>query len=113
MPSDRLTLLTRYHEEDPEDAFTRFALAQEYIKLGDTKQARHFFEQLVVTNPSYIGTYYHLGKLYESLGDCERAIATYRRGIDMSRQVNDFHARSELQSALLEAQGLGFDEDSA
>jgi len=111
MPQDRLTLLLQYLEQDPNDAFTQFALAQEYLKCGDTQQALLFFEQLVVNDPLYVGTYYHLGKLFEHLGESERAVATYRDGITIAKEIRDFHARAELQSALLEAQGFGFEED--
>ena len=58
-----------------------------------------------------MGTYYHLGKLYEAMGRSGDAIRTYRTGIDQAGRASDFHARSELQGALLEAQGIGFDDD--
>ncbi len=110
MPQNRLEALLRFYEEDPNDAFTRFALAGEYLKLGDTERALAFFEALAEDDPDYIGVYYHLGKLYERLGRTEDAVAAYRRGIARAR--HDFHARAELQSALAEAQGLGFDDDA-
>ena len=110
MAQDRLATLLQFYEEDPNDGFTRFALASEYLKRGDTAQALSFFEALVADDPAYVGTYYHLGKLYETLGRAEEALTTYRNGIQMAQRQRDFHARAELQSALLEAQGLGGDE---
>jgi tetratricopeptide (TPR) repeat protein len=106
---DRLTILQQYHEEDPDDSFIRFAMASEYVKLGDDPSARSWFESLRDNDPDYVGTYFHLGKLYERLGIKEQAIATYQAGATVATKVSDFHARSELQSALLEAEGLGFD----
>ena len=106
---DRLNILLQYHEEDPDDNFIRFALASEYVKVGDDHTARVWFEALRDHDPDYVGTYYHLGKLYERLGEKQQALETYRTGADIATKLSDFHARSELQSALLEAEGLGFD----
>ncbi len=108
---DRLDTLLRFYNEDPTDSFTRFALAREYLKIGDTAQALSFFETLVVDDPQYVGTYFHLGKLYASLGRTDDAVMTYERGIQVAQEQRDFHARAELQSALLELRGLGFDAE--
>lgn len=107
---DRIEHLLQFYEEDPDDAFTRFALAQEYLKSGDTEKARAFFEELVETDPDYVGTYYHLGKLYERLGRTEEAIATYEAGIEVARAQRARKDLSELQDARLAAQGVGFDD---
>ena len=107
---DRLAALLDFYRDDPEDAFTRFALATEYLKRGDVGQARTFFEDLVRDHPDYVGTYYHLAKLYERLELTDDAIRTYEQGLDAAKRNGDFHARAELQSALLEAKGFGFDE---
>ena len=106
---DRLTTLHAYHDEDPGDPFVRFAIASEYLKRGDEENALRWFEGLRSHDASYVGTYYHLGKLYERLERTADAVETYRAGIAVANTHADFHARSELQSALLEAEGLGFD----
>ncbi|ARA93274.1 tetratricopeptide repeat protein [Rhodothermaceae bacterium RA] len=108
---DRLDVLLQFYEEDPEDAFTQFALAQEYLKRGDTAQALAFFTRLAEQHPEYVGTYYHLGKLQERLGQHEAAVKTYRQGIQVAQRQRDFKNLSELQDALLHAQGVGFEED--
>ena len=107
---DRLETLLTYYDEDPDDAFTRFAIATEYLKRNNFEKACLFFEELVRDNPSYVGTYYHLGKLYESLNRNDEAIATYQNGISIATEARDLHARAELQDALLSAQGIGFDD---
>ena len=108
---DRLAALLEYLEEDPGDPFTRFAVALEYLKAGDESEARRTFEGLVEGRPDYVGAYYHLGGLYARQGLMEAAIATYRAGIEVANQQRDVHARSELQSALLEAEGIGFEDE--
>jgi len=109
MAQDRLEQLTQFYEDDPSDPFTRYALAQEHLKRGNTEEALNFFEELVKTDPDYTGTYYHLGKLYERLGRTEDAIDTYETGIDHARKQNEQKNLSELQDAKLKAEGVGFD----
>jgi tetratricopeptide (TPR) repeat protein len=107
---DRLEALLQFLEDDPRDAFTRFALAREYQKRGDFGRALEFFEGLVRDNPDYVGTYYHLGKLYEQEGREEEAKERYRQGIAAARRLRDVHAESELRDALLQVEGIGFDD---
>lgn len=107
---DRLVALLEFHRLDPEDAFTRFAIAQEHLKRDDSPEALRFFEDLVSDHPDYVGTYFHLGRLYQALDRVDAAVATYRKGIDVATKIGDLHARAELQSALLEAEGVGFDD---
>jgi tetratricopeptide (TPR) repeat protein len=106
---DRIERLKEFFAEDPKDSFVRFALASEYAKLGIFEEAIQTFEGLLKDDPDYVGTYYHLGKLYERVGKPARAQEVYRRGIEAATRVSDLHARAELQSALLESEGLGFD----
>ncbi len=107
---DRLAALQDFLRDDPDDPFTRFALAQEHAKRGNTAEALAFYEALVREHAGYVGTYYHLGALYRSLGRDDDARATFRSGIAAATEAGDPHARAELQSALLEAEGLGFDD---
>ena len=111
MTHDRLAQLLAFHKQDPHDAFTRFAIAQEYVKQGKPEEALTFYRRLIDEQPEYTGTYYHLGKLYEQMGRTEEAIATYQQGIAACRAARNLKDLSELQDALLHAQGVGFDDD--
>ncbi len=102
MVADRLASLLAFHEEDPDDAFVRFALAREYEKRGDLATARATFEALVSDQPEYVGTYYHLAKLYQRLELSEAAVETYNQGIKHASALGDRHSESELRSALME-----------
>lgn len=109
MSLDRLEQLQSFYEEDPDDPFTRFALAQEHLKRDHVEKALSFFEGLVDTDPEYVGTYYHLGKLYERLDRVDEALSTYEQGIDVAREQGEQKTLSELQDAKLKAEGVGFD----
>ena len=106
---DRIAALQTFLLDDPDDPFTRFALAQEHRKAGDMPRALTIFEDLVRDHPAYVGTYYHLGALYRQLDRSDDALQTFRTGIREATAAGDLHARAELQSALLEAEGLGFE----
>lgn len=109
MSDDRLAQLKTFYEEDPEDPFTRFALAQEHLKHDNTEEALSYFEELVETDPDYVGTYYHLGKLYEQLDRTDDALKIYEQGIEVAREENEQKSLSELQDAKLKAEGIGFE----
>lgn len=104
---DRLAALHAFLADDPDDPFTRFALAQEYAARGEADRARTTYEALVRDRPDYVGTYYHLGALLVGLGRTADAQRVYRDGIAAATAARDAHARAELQSALLDAEGLG------
>jgi tetratricopeptide (TPR) repeat protein len=107
MSTDRLEALQSFHEEDPDDAFTRFALAREHLKRGHPDEALAHFEALVEEQPGYTGTYYHLGKLYARLGRPEDAKATYRAGVEECEEQGATKDLSELRDALMQAEGVG------
>src|SRR5690606_24202390 len=99
MMSDRIQQLTEFLNDNPADPFLLYALATEYAKIGQTSEALRYYNLLQTDHPDYVGTYYHLGKLYDALGQKDDAIATYRRGMEIAQQKNDRHAFSELQAA--------------
>jgi Putative Zn-dependent protease, contains TPR repeats len=107
--TDRLQQLIDFLAETPDDPFLNYALATEYLKLGHVENALRYYERLVEKHPGYVGTYYHLGKLYETLDQKENAIATYEKGMHNARAKRDMHALSELQAAYRAA--VGMDED--
>ena len=96
---DRISKLLDYINEMGADSFLQHALALEYIKVGKDEEARALFNTILKREPTYIGSYYHLGKLLERAGDFDRAIRVYDRGMEEAKLANDMHAYSELQGA--------------
>lgn len=99
MSSTRIKQLAIRVRQNPEDSFSKFALALELNKAGDTRRALALFESIRTQDPDYTGVYYHLGKTCELLQDPERALATYRQGLDRI-PASEKRTRSELQEAL-------------
>lgn len=94
---EQLKVLTT---EQPENAFALFALAKEYEKIGDFQKSIETFEDLITKQPSYLGAYYHFGKVLESVDLTEKAQKAYESGILVAQQQKDLHALSELKNAL-------------
>ena len=97
---DRVEKIKKLLEASPNDSFLQHALALEYIKIGDDEAARKLFNEILLREPTYVGSYYHLGKLLERVGDYDKAIRIYKRGIEEAQKADDHHTRMELQGAL-------------
>lgn len=108
MTSNRLEQLLKLYTPDQADPFIIFAIAKEYEKMQDDKQALDHYLLLLKDHPEYIGTYYHLGKLYERLESPLSAWNTYKKGMGIAQKAGDQHAYSELAGAKLM---LGDEED--
>jgi len=111
MQNTRLNKLLAFLTTSPDDPFILYALATEYNTLNDTEQAFYYYLKLVDEHPSYVGTYYHLGKLYQKEQQQEKAIAIYQLGMQRAREKGDRHAFSELQGAYNMAAGLDYEDD--
>lgn len=108
MVSNRLKQLVDFLEQRPDDSFILFAIAKEYEKHNATTEAMSYYLRLRTAHPDYVGTYYHLGKLYEQQGAIPTAFGVYKVGIEVARAAGDQHSLSELMGAKME---LGDDDD--
>jgi tetratricopeptide (TPR) repeat protein len=111
MQSTRLQKLLEFYKSEPNDPFLKYALATEYIAINDFDTALIYFEDLILNHKDYVGTYYHLGKLYEKLNRKDDAIRIYQQGMGAARAAGDNHAYSELQSVYNSAIGLDYEDD--
>ncbi len=96
---DRIEKLKEYLAKEQKDSFLQHALALEYIKIGDDAEARKLFIEIILREPTYIGTYYHLAKLLERTGETDKAIKIYLQGMEHAKRAGDTHAYNELQAA--------------
>jgi tetratricopeptide (TPR) repeat protein len=95
----RIEKLMEFLSVDPDDSFVRHALALEYLKLGDIPVARRHFEELLARDPAAVGSYYHLGKLLEGLGENASALDWYARGMTAAKAAGETRAYNELRAA--------------
>ena len=98
--SKNIQTLARNIQKDPDDLFSKFALALELLKENSVDKARLLFESVYKQDPGYTGVYYHLGKLYEQTGLPEKALQIYHEGIDVAEQKNELRTKSELLEAI-------------
>src|SRR5207245_1663062 len=64
---NRIETLKGFLKDNPNDSFLRYALALEYIKLGQNDEAVREFEAVRNTDHEYVATYYQLGQLDHKL----------------------------------------------
>ena len=97
---ERIEKLRSFIAADSNDLFSRHALAMELVKLGKLEMAVIELEAILILDENYIGSYYHLGKLFEKLSSFDKALHIYEKGISVARYLHKQHELRELQGAL-------------
>ena len=67
---------------DPNDSFSRYALALELVKAGRDEDAALHFKEVLARDSTYVAAYYQLGGLLAKSGHVDEARDVYRRGLD-------------------------------
>lgn len=96
---DRIQKLLEFLKQSEGDSFLQHALALEYVKIGNDVEALRLFTNVIQNDPGYVGSYYHLGKLHERLGNTDKAIEVYEKGMTEAKKVKDNHSYNELLGA--------------
>jgi Tfp pilus assembly protein PilF len=99
-PNDTIKKLARNIKADPDDSFSKFALALEFLKQDNLQRARILFEDIHENDPEYTGVYYHLAKLYERLGALKKAKEIYQEGVEIAARQGERQTEKELKEAL-------------
>ena len=102
--ADRIKILKHYLEEDPNDHFSRYALALEAMETGESEEAILLMEEVIRQNSDFLAAYYQLGKAYEMNQQNDRAIRTYKKGLEIARLQENTKTERELRSALFSLQ---------
>ena len=98
--ADRVDLLKRFVQENPDDPFPRYGLAMEYRRLGRVAEALDLFEALRRDFPDYLPQYLMHGQLLAAEGRVEEARAVLEAGAALAETQGEAHALSELREAL-------------
>lgn len=96
----RREMLEQFVAEKPADAFARYGLALECVKLGDDQAATQHFQLLLQSHPEYGAGYFQFGQLLARLGRLDEARKLLSDGIVVAQKAGDMHARDEMQAAL-------------
>ena len=96
----RREILEQFVAGRPTDAFARYGLALECVKLGDDQAANAHFEHLIEKHPEYVATYFQYGQFLARVGRVEEAKKLLSNGIVVAQRAGDIHARDEMQGAL-------------
>lgn len=98
MNQERVKKLLEFLKNEPNDPFTIYALATEYLD-ADPSKSKIYFEQLLEDHPDYLATYYHAAQLYADLDLIDEAETTYRLGIDLAEKQHELKTLQELKNA--------------
>ena len=99
MEMDRMQKLREWLAASPADSFLRHALAMEHLRIGEQEEACRLLEKLLIDNPAYVGSYYQLASLLQSMGRKEEALEWYEKGMQAAVAAGDRKALGELRSA--------------
>jgi len=96
---NRIEKIIEMLQDQPKDSFLKHALALEYVKIDKEDEAITQFVELLKNEPDYVGSYYHLAKLYERNQQTDAAIEIYTKGMEVAKKLKDNHNLNELRSA--------------
>lgn len=100
MENKRLAQLTEFLKAEPNDPFLKYAIATEYVSMGDFPTAKNHFDLLVKDHPDYVATYYQLAQACLHLGEEEEAITALKIGIPIAQKANNRKAVNEMREVL-------------
>ncbi|MCS6821078.1 MAG: tetratricopeptide repeat protein [Microscillaceae bacterium] len=99
MKNTRIEYLQKILAENPNDTFSLYALALEYLSL-DEEKAKYYLEILLQDFPDYLPTYYQAAQFFALQNEIEKAKHLLQKGIALAQKQNDGHTLKELQKAL-------------
>lgn len=96
----RKEILEEFVAQDPNDSFSRYALALELEKENRVSDALPQLREVIARDPGLVAAYQQLGRLLAQSGADAEAREIYRQGISVATGAGDQRARSEMQLAL-------------
>jgi predicted Zn-dependent protease len=96
----RRELLEDFVANKPDDAFSRYGLAMEYMNSGDSAAADTQFQALLARNADYIPAYLMYGQFLARESRTDEAKRVLSNGIAAAAKMRNEHARSEMETVL-------------
>ncbi len=81
---DRIEVFEQMLAADPSNTMVMFGLAKEYEKTGDHQKVIDMLEKYLSNADDEGNAYGTLAQAYLASGDREKAVETYKKGIDVS-----------------------------
>ena len=96
----RREILEEFVAQDPDESFSRYALALELEKEKRIPEAVEQLREVISRDPGYTAAYQQLGRLLGQSGLMDDARDIYRRGIEAAGAAGDHRSATEMQDAL-------------
>ncbi len=98
--TDRIQALKKALEKDPTNKLGLFGLANEYFKEGMYKECIETLEKYLSLHEDEGSAYRVLAQSYANIGDIEKAIETYEKGIQQALKYNHPTMAQEFQQEI-------------
>ena len=102
---NRIEVFKQMLAHEPDNTLVMFGLAKEYEKLGQHNEVIALLETYLARADDEGNAYGVLAKAYDQTGNREKAIETYRKGIEVSMahghpsMANDYQMTLDLDYA--------------
>jgi superkiller protein 3 len=96
----RLDALLKLLQQDPNDAFCLYGVAQEHAKADRLDEAVAWYRRTMQADPNHAYARFHMAKALERLGRLPDAVATLQEGLRVARAAGDAKAANELAGYL-------------
>lgn len=97
---ERKAMFEQVIEIDPDDLFANNGLGNCHNILKQYAEAEPFLLKAISIKPAHTVAYLELGTTYEGLQNIDKAIATYKKGIDVAAQKGDMTPLKAMQARL-------------
>jgi predicted Zn-dependent protease len=82
--------------EGNDSALLRLSIAQQLSTAGRFDDAISHLQRALLLNPAYTAVWSALGSAFEKNGDPERAIQTYKSGVETAKKNGDKQAERQM-----------------
>jgi tetratricopeptide (TPR) repeat protein len=97
---DRIEMLKKALEKDPNNPLGLYGLANEYLKQENYEEAAKLLEKYLSLHEDQGAGYRALAKCYVNLGKLEDAIKTYEKGIEQATKFKHSSMKKEFQQEI-------------
>ena len=100
MDMDKIATLSEVLEQNPTDAFARYALAMAFVSEGRADDALREFALTLEHNPDYVPAYQMSAQAMLKLGRVDEARSRLANGLVVAQRAHNARASSEMQAML-------------